>query len=249
MCNNSHWRYRDGQPSSDRRDHCHYEQRQRDTRGRGPLRRTSTSSIINCHQHHSCNPKHCLSTVHFSTRQCSCHQNGGHSRPSPHEDIVASLIDQLKTQQRCSKHANPIEYDRSTLDRLLDELLRQPRRSYDSSSTCKDSMIDLLLRLISESSSECPIDPITSTQHLDDPPPYTPHHARSRPFDFERNETSFPVPRPTYSDWSSPFYPVQTAFVPRAVHTQTRYIFDGPDLWFVDCMPPLRPSWNPMRPF
>jgi hypothetical protein len=103
-----------GRSSNGNRDHCHYEHRHRSTRGRGLLRRSSTSNVINCHQHRGSSPKHCVESDH-TTRQCSCHHSNSQAYHGQHLDRLSGPIDQLRAQQRRTNNGQGAGRDQETL--------------------------------------------------------------------------------------------------------------------------------------
>jgi hypothetical protein len=236
-----------GGRSNGTRDHCHYEHRHRSTRGRGPLRRTSTSNVINCHQHHGSKPKHCLISDQ-TTQQCWCHQSNSQACRNQLQDSLSELINQLRAQQRCNNNGQVANGERDVLHQLLQTVLNQQSRTLSMQLDSYDALLDRLLRLIGSPNSGSNTAPVPSSQQSDEPPPYSAHYARSGSGpEIPRGESIQPL-RPTYSDWCYGPSVISGPFIPRTVYAQTRYLIEEP-VWAVEALPAFDSAWTPVRTY
>lgn len=131
-------------------NHCHYEHRRQESRG--PLYRTSSSSTLDCHQHHpsshdsSCPGRRRRSRCSDSRRS---HRSRSIVRQEDSPDVARALEEILDQRSRDSE-----------LSRLLDEL-RHQRHHEDSDST--RVIGDIVSRLLDRNGLETSYRPLPTT--------------------------------------------------------------------------------------
>lgn len=148
-------------------NHCHYEHRRDETRG--PLHRTTSTSIRDCHQHHPTSRASACPGSH-RTRCSGCgrsHSEPAESRQDDSADVVRALeevldrrsrddeisrlLDEL-TQQRGSGSDNNRRVLGDVLGQILDGSAQSSGRPM--STTNRDTLVDLLLRITSSSNND-----------------------------------------------------------------------------------------------
>jgi hypothetical protein len=195
MCDRDRWgcQFHNQASICDHNDHCHFEQYQHETRG--PLHRTSTSTLRGCHRpnntiSHCCNSRS-RGCRHDDRRNC-CSSCQEHSilydlenllGPCRRNSDLANLLNRVyNTHNTHNDHNDHNNGDnRGILRQVLDELLGHNNNRNNNppfstrttpSNTDRDVLVDLLLRITSSSSTN------TLTTNHDNPPPYHPYYAR-----------------------------------------------------------------------
>lgn len=149
-------------------NHCHYEHRRHESRG--PLYRTSSSSTLDCHQHHpSSHDSPCPGRRRRS--RCSDSQRSHRSRSvlpqEDHADVAHALeeiLDQRSRDSELSRLLDELRHQRNHDDidhsRALGDIVSRllDRNDRDMSyrpfpPTNRNTLIDLILRITSNSNS------------------------------------------------------------------------------------------------
>ena len=207
MCDHDHWGCQTHRPSHlcDQNDHCHFEQYQQETRG--PLHRTSTSTLRGCHRPNHNTSHHCNSGTrcnsHISQRDCCNNHCQEHSILYDLESLfgqrrrdsdLANILDRVcrsqqnNTDSQNNNNSSSNNNNRGVLRQLLDEVLGSNsnsnsninNRNNRSSNTSTSSDRDVLVDLLLRITSNSSTSTNTLPTNLDNPPPYNPHYAGRR---------------------------------------------------------------------